>query len=1006
MSDHCRRPLRSAGLALLLALGAVPLVASPAAAAPPTISTVVPNSRAQGATTAPVTIDGTNLVTGSAVSFGSGITVSGTATANGAGTQLTGLSIAVGTTAATGPRTVTITSPDQSVGSCSGCFTVTAAPTITSITPSAGNPSQNVTVTISGTGFQASPTVTAGPGITVVNVTRTNDTTITATFQIANNATVGGRDVRVTNPDGSFVQRDGGFTVGNAISVTSVSPNTRGRGAQNQAVTVTGTGFVSGATVSFGGNGVTIDSATVVSSTRIDTVIDIAATATTGARTVTVTNPGGISDSCVGCFSVVAGPTVTATTPSSVARGRQDVDVVVTGTGFLAGATVSFGPDVTVASVTVTSATSLTVRITIAPTAAIGARDVRVTNVDGGTATCTGCFTIAAGRALVVEVIDTKGTATTADDTVITRPVSGTTYAVRVTAKLTTAGSATDTTYTGAPVLTSDDTTFVAGSCPAATAGVALCTGVRFGDLGAITLTARATGAANGDRIGTLAVITQPTGLELTAAPTAGEVGQALTYTVRPTVGITGAKISGYTATRVLRVTGGGSSIADGATLSCAGSPTCSFTLSFSTTGSKTVRVEDNSIPVRTTPTVTVLIDQGIVRGTYTPLVPARILDSRQSNDNDGISTAVGGNTTVEVQATGRGGVPVDGVAAVVVNVTAVQPSNSGFLALYPAGSVRPNTSTINFRPGQVVANLAVVKVGTGGRLAIYNLAGATHVVLDVVGWYSTTPAQAGGRTIGLVPSRVLDTRPGDGDDVSTKVGPNTSITRQVLGAGGVPASGVSAVIVNVTAVNPTASTYVTAYPSDAALPTASTLNVDPAYRFGVGIPTGPVPNLAIVKVGADGRIALYNRSGTIDLILDVVGFVSATSQSTQGRFVALVPSRVLDSRTANDSDGVSSPIGADRAVDVTFSGRGGVPATGVDSVLLNVTAIDPTASGFLTVYPTGATRPTASSVNFVNTQIVPNLVLVKLGTNGQAGIYNRSGSTHVAADVVGYLTS
>ncbi|HVE63346.1 MAG TPA: hypothetical protein VNB94_06050, partial [Mycobacteriales bacterium] len=172
------------------------------------------------------------------------------------------------------------------------------------------------------------------------------------------------------------------------------------------------------------------------------------------------------------------------------------------------------------------------------------------------------------------------------------------------------------------------------------------------------------------------------------------------------------------------------------------------------------------------------------------------------------------------------------------------------------------------------------------------------------------------------------------------------------------------------------------------------------------GRPYGAIPNLAIVKLGADGRIALYNRSGTIDLILDVVGFVSSTSQASAGRFVSLTPSRVLDSRTGNDGDNVSGPIGPDGTVDVTFAGRGGVPASGVDAVLVNVTAIDPTASGFLTVYPTGAARPTASSVNFVASQIVPNLVLVKLGTNGQAGIYNRSGATHVAADVVGYFTS
>ncbi len=998
--------LRTAALAVVTAVASLPLLAAPAYASSPTVASVAPSSRPQGAAPVAVTITGTDLRTGATVDFGPGIAVSysgGSSTANGTFTQLTGVTITVAADAPTGPHLVRVTNPDAGTASCS-CFTVTAAPTIASVTPSAGNPGQNVNVTISGSGFQTGASVTAGSGITVTNVTRVDAATMTATFQISPGALSGARDVRVVNPDGSSAQRNDSFTVGNAVAVTGVSPNTRGRGAQNQTVVITGTNFASGAVVSFSGGGITVDSVTFVSSSRLDAVIDVASGAALGQRNVTVTNPGGLAGTCTGCFNVTGAPTVTAAAPTSLARGQQARDVTITGTGFLAGATVNFGADITVTSVNVSSSTSLVARVNVDVDAVLGARNVSVSNPDGGTGSCTGCFSVTAGRALVVELIDTKGTTTTTDDSLTTRPVSGTTYVVRVTAKIAGTGSNTDTTYTRVPVLTSDDTTFVNGTCSAAVNGVATCTGVRFGDLGAKTLAAQGASAADSDRNGTLAVVVQPTGLTFTASPTTGEIGQTLTYTVVPSVGITGAKIAGYTATRTLQITGTGSSSADNTTLNCP-TATCTFTLSFSQAGTKTVAVTDNGTPSRSTPVVTVQIGAAVERGTYTPLVPARVLDTRTANDGDAFSSPIGGGGIIDVPLTGRGGVPTSGVSAVVVNATAVRPTTDGFVTLYPTGTTRPNASTLNFLPGQVVPNLAVVKVGTNGRISVFNLKGATHVVLDVVGWYSTTEATTGGRTVAVTPSRILDTRPDSGDDVSTPVGANSSITRQILGAGGVPTTGVTAVIVNVTAVRPTAGTFVTAYPSDAARPNASTLNLDPSYRIAGRVPDA-VANLAIVKLGSDGRIALFNNSGQVDLILDVVGYVSGTSQATAGRFVALAPTRVLDTRVANDGDLFSAPIGAGSAIDVTLVGRGGVPSSGVTAVVLNVTAIGPSASTYLTVYPTGETRPTASNVNAVPTQIVPNLVVVKLGSNGQAGIYNRSGTTHVAADVVGYLTS
>lgn len=84
----------------------------------------------------------------------------------------------------------------------------------------------------------------------------------------------------------------------------------------------------------------------------------------------------------------------------------------------------------------------------------------------------------------------------------------------------------------------------------------------------------------------------------------------------------------------------------------------------------------------------------------------------------------------------------------------------------------------------------------------------------------------------------------------------------------------------------------------------------------------------------------------------------------------------------------------------------GGVPASGISGVVLNVTAVA-SAAGFLTVYPADVGAPNASNVNFTAGQVVPNLVAVKTSASGAVAIRNSSlGSTNVIADLAGYVTA
>ncbi len=349
---------------------------------------------------------------------------------------------------------------------------------------------------------------------------------------------------------------------------------------------------------------------------------------------------------------------------------------------------------------------------------------------------------------------------------------------------------------------------------------------------------------------------------------------------------------------------------------------------------------------------------------------------------------------SIDVTVTGRGGVPASGVGAVALNVTATNPTAGSFLTVWPTGVGRPTASSLNFQPGQTVPNMVIVPVGANGQVSIYNNAGAVDVVVDVLGWFPV-----GGAYTGLTPARLVDTRSDgvsiDGSYVNTgQIGQFGSIDVTVTGRGGVPASGVGAVALNVTATNPTAGSFLTVWPTGVGRPTASSLNFQPGQT---------VPNMVIVPVGANGQVSIYNNAGAVDVVVDVLGWFPVG-----GAYTGLTPARLVDTR----SDGVSidgsyvntGQIGQFGSIDVTVTGRGGVPASGVGAVALNVTATNPTAGSFLTVWPTGVGRPTASSLNFQPGQTVPNMVIVPVGANGQVSIYNNAGAVDVVVDVLGWF--
>ena len=376
--------------------------------------------------------------------------------------------------------------------------------------------------------------------------------------------------------------------------------------------------------------------------------------------------------------------------------------------------------------------------------------------------------------------------------------------------------------------------------------------------------------------------------------------------------------------------------------------------------------------------------------GAYTSLTPARILDTRDGTG--GIAGPVASAASVDVQITGRAGVPTTGVSAVAMNVTVTQPTASGFLTIFPSGSARPLAANLNFVPGTTVPNMVVAKLCAGGRVALFNSSGNTHVIFDVAGWYSDDGVSNGGRLEALSPTRILDTRDGTGDAV--RLGPGASLELQVSGRGGVPSSGAKAAVLNVAATGTTASSFVTVFPTGEARPLASTLN------FTAG---DTVSNRVMAKLGTAGRVTIYNFAGSADVVVDVGSwYTDASVTGTAGAYSPLEPGRILDTR--DGTGGVTGPVGGGTTADVQVTGRAGVPASGVSAVILNATVTEPAAPGFLTVFPTGTALPLISDVNYAGGETRPNLVVVKLGAGGQVTIYPNVG-THVLLDVAGWFS-
>jgi hypothetical protein len=436
--------------------------------------------------------------------------------------------------------------------------------------------------------------------------------------------------------------------------------------------------------------------------------------------------------------------------------------------------------------------------------------------------------------------------------------------------------------------------------------------------------------------------------------------------------------------------------------VSIPGTAAFEFTVATNTVpGRYSIAIDANDGPVTHALTFTLIVST--FQGSYYPVSPQRILDTRDGTGAPLGRLGQGGIISLQVTGSGGGEIPATGVAAVVLNVTATNVTAPSYLTVYPSGAVRPTASSVNMVSGWTGANLVTVGVGPDGKVDIYNNHGLTDVIADVVGLYTTTlparpPQGEGAEYHAVTPQRVFDSRdPSNGATQGAKV-PGGFFVQIPISYGFPLDQNIEAFVVNVTVANPNAPGYATAWNGTDNLPGTSTLN----YQAG----DGAVPNMAIVSAGfccgtppnAIPSIAVYTQS-TANIIVDIMGVMTSPTIPGGLRFSPQTPVRIVDTRIGQGA----SKLGPATTAKVTVPGT--VAPAGTLGLATNVTAVSPTATTYVSVWPAdvpGLGQPFVSNLNPNKGEIIPNAVYTLLGPTNAFNLYNNAGSTDMVVDVVG----
>ena len=359
----------------------------------------------------------------------------------------------------------------------------------------------------------------------------------------------------------------------------------------------------------------------------------------------------------------------------------------------------------------------------------------------------------------------------------------------------------------------------------------------------------------------------------------------------------------------------------------------------------------------------------------FVPVTPCRIVDTRSSSL--GPIPALGARS-IAVVGIAACGIPAE-AAAYSLNATVVPNSTLGFLTLWPTGSARPLTSTLNSIDGRVKANAAIVPAGSGGEVSAY-VTDVSHLILDINGYF-----RYGGRTPAntfnpVTPCRIVDTRTAIGPLGGPSIGAQQTREFPVLASGCGISSGAKAYSLNVTAIPKGSLGYLTIWPGGSPTrPVVSTLNAT----------TGTiVANAALVPASRSGSISVFATDDT-DLVIDINGYFGGTATGTSGGllFYPVPPCRIADTRAPVGPLGGPS-ISPLETRDFNPTGKCALPPQ-AKAYAANVTILPRSTLGYLTLWPTDTAQPLASTLNALDGAITANGAILPAAAVGSISLFS-----------------
>jgi hypothetical protein len=429
------------------------------------------------------------------------------------------------------------------------------------------------------------------------------------------------------------------------------------------------------------------------------------------------------------------------------------------------------------------------------------------------------------------------------------------------------------------------------------------------------------------------------------------------------------------------------------------------------------VQADGKIVAAGAVPSVNSATQMGAIRTlvpqVFVPVSRTRVCDNRRATTGC-LNQPVRAGTplAVPLPSTGAAAVPA-GATAVVANVTATQSSAPGVATVYPAGQPVPSVANLNFPKGLALSDLVTTPIGTAaGQPAVdVLLSGGTftaNVVVDVEGYYVPVGTGTAGMFQPVVPHRVADTRCSGSTPpafcraerlpvanlTDRPIGPGGQDLVHVtgVGAGVPPGDGAGAVLLNVTANNPSA---------------FGNVDVAPGGTTGPGGPTGPgdvtfsahnvVSNHVIVSLPSTGTISVYNAAGTTNVTVDVEGWYSSATGPLGSTFESVPPTHLA-----------SPTLAGGQSTTVAVGGTGVVP-TSIDAAVLNLTDWFPPAANSLIAFPPGHSLPTGSDMSWSPAnpyRIIRGAAYATTDTNGAVTLTNQpatAGSTNIPVDLFGY---